>query len=57
MSLFPKLLKEIKIFAEFCLRTVEPLITDTAGEFKFFPLQEVYVSWSSSSDLWRRFGE
>jgi hypothetical protein len=25
--------------------TVEPLITDTAGEFKFCPLQEVYVSW------------
>ena len=41
--------------------TVEPLITNTAGEFKFCPLQEVYVSWSSSSDLcgtvWRRFGE
>jgi hypothetical protein len=29
--------------------TVEPLITDTAGEFKFCPLYEVYVSWSSSS--------
>jgi hypothetical protein len=29
--------------------TVEPLITDTAGEFKFCPLEEVYVSWSSSS--------
>jgi hypothetical protein len=37
--------------------TVEPLTTDTAGEFKFCPLQEVYVSWSSSSDLRRRFGE
>jgi hypothetical protein len=29
--------------------TVEPLITDTAGEFKFCPYWEVYVSWSSSS--------
>jgi hypothetical protein len=29
--------------------TVKPLITDTAGEFKFCPLYEVYVSWSSSS--------
>jgi hypothetical protein len=31
--------------------TVEPLITDTDWEFKFCPLWEVYVSWSSSSDL------
>jgi hypothetical protein len=34
-----------------CVCIVEPLITDTAGEFKFCPLQEVCVSWSSSSDL------
>jgi hypothetical protein len=33
------------------VNTVVPLITDTDGEFKFCPLWEVYVSWSSSSDL------
>jgi hypothetical protein len=30
--------------------TDEPLITDTAGEFQFCPLQGVFISWGSSSD-------
>jgi flagellar basal body-associated protein FliL len=47
--------RDVQLFCSY--NSVEPLITDTAGEFKFCPLQEVYVSWSSSSDLWRRFGE
>jgi hypothetical protein len=28
---------------------VEPLITDTAGEFQFCPLQGAFVSWTSSN--------
>jgi hypothetical protein len=27
--------------------TVEPLITDTDGEFQFCPLQGVFVSWGT----------
>jgi hypothetical protein len=30
--------------------SVEPLITDTDGEFQFCPLKGVSVSWGSSSD-------